>query len=110
MTSSDSWPKKHNLTFDQLQEAWTLLEVSPQLEKRSYLKKKEAIAEHIEEIDEMIAEHTWKWWPTWQTWNFERFPIWCHECGYPTKCHPVFRGNKMVTIKCSICDLVMWSR
>jgi hypothetical protein len=109
MTSNGSSDKRL-LTSEQLQEAWTLLEVSPQLEKRSYLQKKASLTEHIAEIDEKIAEHRWRWWPTWQLWNFERFPIWCHDCGYPTKCHPVFRGNKMVKIECSICNLVMWNR
>lgn len=98
------------LTPEELQEVWTLLQVSPQLEARSYLKKKEGLQKSVAEVTEMIEAHTWKWWGRWQDWDFEKFPIFCHDCGYPVKCHPVFRGNTMVQIKCQICPLVMWQQ
>jgi hypothetical protein len=101
-----------SLTPDQLQEAWTLLQVSPQLNERSYLQKKSSLAKHISDIDFKISKGKWKWWPAWQYWDFHRFPVFCHDCG-KEKCVPEFNqsGNAFATlinIHCPVCNMMMY--
>jgi len=99
------------LTPEEMQEAWTLLQVSPQLSKRTYLQKKASLDKYIKEIDTKLENRSWKWWQSWTTWDFNRFPVFCHDCGLE-KCVPEFNqvGVKsvMINIHCPVCNMMMW--